>query len=144
METSDVIKLKEGIKEALKKWTGSKIDALFPKKPQTRVILKRGLYNYLEKEDLKINSMVERIMLFVGDENGVINTDTAIDMLIDLFKEMDVQEYKIGIIPITVGKGEFVLTLPHNPLLDMLVGELGKVTIKAEDILEMKKMFVEA
>ncbi len=39
-------------------------------------------------------------MLFVGDENGVINTDTAIDMLIDLFKEMDVQEYKIGIIPL--------------------------------------------
>lgn len=36
METSDVIKLKEGIKEALKNWTGSKIDALFPKKPQTR------------------------------------------------------------------------------------------------------------
>ena len=26
METSDVIKLKEGIKEALKNWTGSKID----------------------------------------------------------------------------------------------------------------------
>ena len=43
-------------------------------------------------------------------------------------------------IPVTVGKGEIVATIPHNPLLDMIVGDLGKVTISAEDILEIKSL----
>lgn len=69
------------------------------------------------------------------------DTDVAIDMFVDMFKEMDIQEYKIGMIPITVGKGEIVAELPHNPLLDMVVGNLGKVKITSADFLELKELF---
>lgn len=68
------------------------------------------------------------------------DTDVA-EKFVDMFKEMDIQEYKIGMIPITVGKGEIVAELPHNPLLDMVVGNLGKVKITSADFLELKELF---
>lgn len=143
MKTNDIIRLKDGVKDAVINWADTKINDLFPSKPNTRVMLKRGLSNYIAREDDRISKMIGNVMLFLGDENGTIDTDTAIDLILDMFKEMDVREYHIGMIPVTAGKGEVILNLPHNPILDMFVGDLGKVTIKAEDILELKSMFLE-
>lgn len=141
MKATDINKFKGDLKAAIQEWVEYRIDELFPTKPQTKVLLKRGLNNYLSKADGKLNSMIDNSLLFITDENGTIDTDVAIDMFVDMFKEMDIQEYKIGMIPITVGKGEIVAELPHNPLLDMVVGNLGKVKITSADFLELKEMF---
>lgn len=141
MKATDINKFKGDFKTAIQEWVEYRIDELFPNKPQTKVLLKRGLNNYLSKADGKLNSMIDNSLLFITDENGTIDTDVAIDMFVDMFKEMDIQEYKIGMIPITVGKGEIVAELPHNPLLDMVVGNLGKVKITSADFLELKELF---
>lgn len=141
MKATDINKFKGDLKAAIQEWVEYRIDELFPNKPQTKVLLKRGLNNYLSKADGKLNSMIDNSLLFITDENGTIDTDVAIDMFVDMFKEMDIQEYKIGMIPITVGKGEIVAELPHNPLLDMVVGNLGKVKITSADFLELKELF---
>lgn len=141
MKATDINKFKGDFKTAIQEWVEYRIDELFPNKPQTKVLLKRGLNNYLSKADGKLNGMIGNSLLFITDENGTIDTDVAIDMFVDMFKEMDIQEYKIGMIPITVGKGEIVAELPHNPLLDMVVGNLGKVKITSADFLELKELF---
>lgn len=141
MKATDINKFKGDFKTAIQEWVEYRIDELFPNKPQTKVLLKRGLNNYLSKADGKLNGMIDNSLLFITDENGAIDTDVAIDMFVDMFKEMDIQEYKIGMIPITVGKGEIVAELPHNPLLDMVVGNLGKVKITSADFLELKELF---
>lgn len=141
MKATDINKFKGDLKAAIQEWVEYRIDELFPNKPQTKVLLKRGLNNYLSKADGKLNGMIDNSLLFITDENGTIDTDVAIDMFVDMFKEMDIQEYKIGMIPITVGKGEIVAELPHNPLLDMAVGNLGKVKITSADFLELKELF---
>lgn len=141
MKATDINKFKGDFKTAIQEWVEYRIDELFPNKPQTKVLLKRGLNNYLSKTDGKLNGMIDNSLLFITDENGTIDTDVAIDMFVDMFKEMDIQEYKIGMIPITVGKGEIVAELPHNPLLDMVVGNLGKVKITSADFLELKELF---
>ncbi len=141
MKATDINKFKGDFKTAIQEWVEYRIDELFPNKPQTKVLLKRGLNNYLSKADGKLNDMIDNSLLFITDENGTIDTDVAIDMFVDMFKEMDIQEYKIGMIPITVGKGEIVAELPHNPLLDMVVGNLGKVKITSADFLELKELF---
>jgi hypothetical protein len=141
MKATDINKFKGDFKTAIQEWVEYRIDELFPNKPQTKVLLKRGLNNYLSKADGKLNGMIDNSLLFITDENGTIDTDVAIDMFVDMFKEMDIQEYKIGMIPITVGKGEIVAELPHNPLLDMVVGNLGKVKITSADFLELKELF---
>ena len=141
MKATDINKFKGDFKTAIQEWVEYRIDELFPNKPQTKVLLKRGLNNYLSRADGKLNGMIDNSLLFITDENGAIDTDVAIDMFVDMFKEMDIQEYKIGMIPITVGKGEIVAELPHNPLLDMVVGNLGKVKITSADFLELKELF---
>ena len=141
MKATDINKFKGDFKAAIQEWVEYRIDELFPNKPQTKVLLKRGLNNYLSKADGKLNGMIDNSLLFITDENGTIDTDVAIDMFVDMFKEMDIQEYKIGMIPITVGKGEIVAELPQNPLLDMVVGNLGKVKITSADFLELKELF---
>ncbi len=141
MKATDINKFKGDFKTAIQEWVEYRIDELFPNKPQTKVLLKRGLNNYLSRADGKLNGMIDNSLLFITDENGTIDTDVAIDMFVDMFKEMDIQEYKIGMIPITVGKGEIVAELPHNPLLDMVVGNLGKVKITSADFLELKELF---
>lgn len=140
MKVTDINKFKGDLKTALQEWTETRIDELFPTRPQTKVLLKRGLNNYLSKSDNKLNSLIDNSLLFIADENGTIDTDTAIDMFVEMFKEMDVQEYRLGMIPITIGKGEIVAELPHHPLLDMIVGNLGKVKITSEDLLELKEL----
>lgn len=141
MKATDINKFKGDFKTAIQEWVEYRIDELFPNKPQTKVLLKRGLNNYFSKADGKLNGMIDNSLLFITDKNGTIDTDVAIDMFVDMFKEMDIQEYKIGMIPITVGKGEIVAELPHNPLLDMVVGNLGKVKITSADFLELKELF---
>ncbi len=140
MKVTDINKFKGDFKTAIQDWIENRIDELFPNKPQTKVLLKRGLNNYISKADGKMNNMINNSLLFIADDNGAIDTDVAIDMFIDMFKEMDVQEYSIGMIPVTVGKGEIVAELPHNPLLDMIVGNLGKVKITSADLLELKEL----
>lgn len=140
MKVTDINKFKGDFKTAIQNWAEYRIDDLFPAKPHTKVLLKRGLTNYLSKADGKINGMIDNFMLFITDENGTVDTDLAIDMFIDMFKEMDIKEYKLGIIPVTVGNGEITAELPHNPLLDMVVGNLGKVKITSADFLELKEL----
>ena len=140
MKATDINKFKGDFKTAIQNWIEYRIDELFPAKPQTKVLLKRGLNNYISKADGKLNNIIDNSLLFIADENGSIDTDIAIDLFVDMFKEMDVQEYNIGMIPITVGKGEIVAELPHNPLLDMVVGNLGKVKITSADLLELKEL----
>lgn len=140
MKATDINKFKGEFKTAIQSWAECRIDELFPSKPQTKVLLKRGLNNYISKADGKLNGMIDNSLLFITDEDGTIDTDVAIDMFVDMFKEMDIQEYNIGMIPITVGKGEIVAELPHNPLLDIVVGNLGKVKITSADLLELKEL----
>ncbi len=140
MKVTDINQFKGDLKTQLQIWAESKIDGIFPTKPQVRGILKKGLNNYMYRIDDKLDKMIDNSLLFLGDEKGMIDTDAVFDTFVGMFKEMDIKEYKLGMIPVTVGKGEIVATIPHNPLLDMIVGDLGKVTISAEDILEIKSL----
>ena len=50
----------------------------------------------------------------------------------------EVREYQFGMVKLTIGKGQAVVDLPHNFLLDMFVGNLGSVKFTSEDIGELK------
>lgn len=136
-------KLTADLKNAVKEWAYAKIDELGQNRPKLKaasVYLKRGLNNYIEREEKSINSMIDGISLFVADKDGNIDTDMLIDDAITMFKEMDVAYADIGAFGIEYGKGKIVINIPHNVLLDMIFGDLGKVTITANDILEIKAL----
>lgn len=142
MKYADIAEFTGKCKTAIQQWGDKKIDELFPNKPQLRVFAKRGLDNILTRHDARINKAIDTAMLFVADGNGCIDSDVMIDTLVDLFKEMDVQKYDLWGIGLGVGKGAVTLDFPHNFVYDMLIGNLGQVKFTAEDILELKDMFV--
>lgn len=139
----ETARLTGDLKNAVRKWAYGKIDELSASRPQLKaasVYLKRGLSNYMEREDKRINSMVDSLTLFVADKDGNIDTNMLIDDAVTMFKEMDVAYAEMGAFSIEYGKGAVTVNIPHNVFLDMIFGDLGKITITADDLLEIKAL----
>ena len=137
----DINLMKGDIKTALAKWSESKIDALtmaHPKLKPMSVYLRRGVCNYLDRIDDQVDSAVDMLLLFVADKDGNIDTDMLINDAVEIFKLSDIHQTNIGIFDVTYGAGEILLSMPHNPILDIFFGELGQIKLTASDLLEMK------
>lgn len=138
---TEVGKIKADISQALQQWSGSKIDALITAHPQLKpmsIYLRRGVANYLQRIEGEIDSAVDMLTLFAADEAGDIDAGTLIGDAVEMFKLTDVHEAKVGILDLTYGAGEVVLSLPHNPILDIFVGDLGVIKLTADDLLELR------
>ena len=138
---AEVGKMKTDISHALQQWSSNKIDALVNAHPQLKpmsVYLRRGVSNYLQRIEGQIDSAVDMLTLFAADDAGNIDAGTLIGDAVEMFKLTDVHEAKVGIFDLTYGAGEVVLSLPHNPILDIFVGDLGLVKLTADDLLELR------
>ena len=138
---TEVGKMKTDISHALQQWSSNKIDALVNAHPQLKpmsVYLRRGVSNYLQRIEGQIDSAVDMLTLFAADDAGNIDAGTLIGDAVEMFKLADVHEAKVGIFDLTYGAGEVVLSLPHNPILDIFVGDLGIVKLTADDLLELR------
>lgn len=139
----DIAQLTGDMKSAVRKWAFHKVDELSAGRPKLKaasVYIKRGIDNYMARVDKRVNSMIDGIALFVADEHGNIDTETLINDAITIFKEMDVSYAEVGIFGIEYGRGAVTINVPHNVLLDMIFGDLGKITITADDLAELKEL----
>ena len=138
MKTSDVNAFKGQLKDAMVEWTSSMIDQMLPNKVAARTLFKNAVSNVMCRLDNKVNSLVDTAFLMFGDSNGVIDTDTTIDLLCGMLEEMKLTEYSLGFAGITVGQGEIRLQFPHNIFSDLIVGDVGGVKITTADIKQLK------
>lgn len=141
MRTDDINKFKGQMKSALQQWGNGKIDNLFGGKPQMAAFVKNGLNNIMARMDAKLNKYIDGFVLFAGNERGEVDTDTMVDMVAEMFKEMEVKKYEFDMFDVLVGGGKVVLHFPHNFMIDMLFGSSGVVTLTTDDLLELKEMF---
>ena len=140
MKKEDLNQFKGEIKTAVQSWGNSKIDSLFPDKAHTRTFFKNGLSNLLARKDALINRWLDTGFLFIAGEDGTIDSDVMVDNLVSLFEEMDVREYQLGMVKVTVGKGQAIVDMPHNFLLDMFIGSLGCIKFTWEDLGALKEL----
>lgn len=138
MRIEDVNRFKGELKTAFQSWGDAKIDELFPNSAMGRTFAKNGLNNAMNRYDMKLNEGIENLFMFVS-KDGIVDTDTMIDGMAQLFKEMKPSEYDMGGFHLSVGNGELALDLPKNIFLDMLVG-CGKLRFTSEDIIEFKNL----
>lgn len=139
----EISQLKGDMKTAINNWAEHKIDTLVAEKPKlmpASVYLKRGLHNWLDHNDADIDEMIDTAVLFIADKDGNIDFNTIMEDAMNMFRMMEKQQTKWGIFGIEYGKGEIVINIPHNPLLDIVFGDLGQVKINADDIMEIKDM----
>ena len=139
MKQNDLNKLKGDIKTAIQEWANLKIEEVVPNKPTMRFLAKNYVNNFLNRSDAKLNGWIDNIYLMVSDKDGVVDTDSAIDMAAGIFKEVKPFEYSLGGgFLLHIGNGEIALDLPRNMFMDALVGDLGRLRFTSEDIMEFK------
>ena len=59
MRVDDINKFKGQLKSVLQQWGNSKIDEIFPNKPQIKAFAKNGLNNIMARMDTKLNKYVD-------------------------------------------------------------------------------------
>lgn len=138
MIIEDVNRFKGELKTAFQAWGEAKIEELFPNSAMARTFAKNGLNNAMNRYDLKLNQGIENLFMFVS-QDGVVDTDTMIDGVAQMFKEMKPSEYDMGGFHLSVGNGELAVDLPRNIFLDMLVGT-SRLRFTSEDIIEFKNL----
>ena len=138
MKVSDVNAFKGQFKDAALNWAGSLVDQMLPNKEAARTLVKNAIGNMMARLDGKINQMVDTAFIVFGDANGEVDTDSTIDLLCDMLKEMPQKEYSFGFISAKVGKGDIFIEFPHNIFSDLLVGDLGGVKFCTDDIKQLK------
>lgn len=136
-------KLATDLTQSVRTWAESKIDELCATRPRLKaasVYLKRGLNNWLDREESKVGEMVDTLALFAADKDGNIDADTLIEDAVNIFREMDMNYTEMGAFAVEYGKGAVTIHIPHNLFLDMIFGDLGQVKITADDLLELKAL----
>ena len=141
MKTADINCFKGQVKDALLAWAGSQIDQMLPNRIAARVMLKNAAGNLIARFDAKIDQGVDALFLMLGDKDGKIDTDTVIDTLCNLLKEMPPTDYALGPIGAKIGNGEIVAQLPSGFFSEMVIGNLGGFRLTTSDIQEFKNLF---
>lgn len=142
MKASDINAFKGKAKDAILTWAGDQIDQLLPNRVTARAMFKNAAANLLERYDHKINQGIDAAFLMLGDAQGNIDTDSIVDMLCDMLKEMPATDYEIGPVAATVGKGEIRLQFPGGILGDLILGGLGGGRITTADIQKIKTLII--
>lgn len=140
MKATDINQFKGELKTAIQSWGNSKIDELF-KNSISRTFAKNGLNNMLNRYDASMNKGIDMLWMFIADENGVVDSDVLVDNVIAMLKEMDLKEYNIMGLNMTIGKGEVAIEMPKNIFFDMLVG-CSKIRFTSNDINEFKNLLI--
>lgn len=138
MKASDVNAFKGQFKDAVVGWAGSMVDQMLPNKVTARTLFKNAIGNVVNRFDGKVNQLVDSAFLVFGDSDGVVDTDTTIDLLCGMLDEMKPTDYSFGFINATIGQGEVKIQFPHNIFSELVVGDLGGVKFTTSDIKQLK------
>lgn len=138
MKIDDINRFKGELKSAIQSWGNGKINELFPN-PVARTFAKNGLNNALTRYDEKMNNGIDFLWMFIANEEGVVDSDSMVDSINSMLKEMELKQYNLGGFILSVGKGEIAVEMPNNIFMDMLVG-CGKVRFTSADIDELKNL----
>lgn len=135
--TKDMQALADDMATALREWGKGRIRALVDSRPGLAAVspyMERGVDNWVARERGRIGDMVGNAAMFIADGDGNINADTVMEDLLGMFRNMPRRQAAIGVFEVEYGKGEVCVTIPHDPLLDIILGDLGQVRLTADDL----------
>lgn len=141
MKSDDLSRMKGMAKDAMVKWSHLMIDRMLPEMPVMRANLKRGANNLVVRFDEMLNGVLDGVFLMMGDESGVIDSDSMVEVLADIIDEMPVLSMPLGPFSIDIGKGAAEFRFPQGPFWERMTGRLGGYRLTREDFLEMKQFF---
>lgn len=135
--------LKNRLMRSVGKWADGRIDDFVVSNPRMKtasVYMKRGVKNYLAKENKAISGMIDGVSLFLCDENGCVDADMVFNDLMAMFNESDEVPFGAGFLRGAIGKGVIRFQLPDNPIMTLLFGNSQAIKITSADFMELKDM----
>lgn len=135
--TRDMQALADDMATALREWGKGRIRDLAGGRPGLAAVspyMERGLDNWVARERGRLGDMVDKAAMFIADGDGNINADTVMEDLLGMFRNMPKRQATVGVFEVEYGKGEVCVTIPHDPLLDIILGDLGQVRLTADDL----------
>lgn len=146
MELNDkMLEEKNKIVSALHSWIDGRIDQFVLGNPSlvpVRKYLKRGVANLIAKEDERIKKGIDTLMLFIADENGNYDMGTFFDDALAMFKSMPETPFDMGLLQGTIGAGALRIELPDNPIISMMMGNIGAIKLNEEDFKGLKEVLI--
>lgn len=137
------LELKDRLVEGLRTWMDERIDQFVQDNPMLAPAgkyLKRGVSNMISREDEQIGKGIDKLMLFIADENGNYDMGMLLDDALEMFKTMPESPFDAGILRGTIGGGMIQVMLPDNPLVSLFMGNTGAIKITMDDFKELKKI----
>lgn len=141
------LELKEKVIDGVYKWMDDRIDLFLQNNPALAPAgkyLKRGVANLMIKEDSRLEKGIDTLMLFIADENGNYDMGMLFDDALSMFKSMPEMPFDIGLLHGTIGAGTLRIQLPENPVISLLMGNIGAIKLNEEDFKELKNVLVES
>jgi len=138
--------MKDRLLRSIGTWADSRIDEFAESHPRLKiasVYMKRGVKNYLAREEQKLQGWIDDLALFLLDENGCIDVDMVFDDLLQMFESSDEIPFGSGLLQGTIGHGVIRFQLPDNPVSSLIFGSCGAIKITADDLRELKTMLTE-
>lgn len=141
MRIGDVAIFGNRAKDAVLKWSDQMVDNLMPNSAARRTIIKNAIDNAMKRYGQQVGKGTESIFMLLSDKSGNIDTDTMVDTLCEMLKEMRPTDYDFGFINARVGNGEVQVRFPDGFISEFVFGDIGGFKITPDDILEIKKFF---
>lgn len=135
------LELKDKVVAGLRRWAGSRIDQFVADNPSLAPAgkyLKRGVSNLIAREDGQLAKGIDKLMLFIVDEQGNYSMDMLMDDALSMFKTMPETPFDMGLFRGTIGNGMIRVQLPDNPLVSLFMGNTGAIRITEADFKELK------
>ena len=138
--------LKEKLMSSVDLWADAQIDDMVKGNPMLAipsVYVKRAAHNIIAKNKGKWSEQIDNAALFIADENGIVDSGTVFDDMMQMLKAIDDYQFDIGIIHGHIGGGMISIDLPDNIAMTLLFGSKRSINITTEDFSELRSLLTD-
>lgn len=138
--------LKEKLMSSVDLWADAQIDDMVKGNPMLAipsVYIKRAAHNIIAKNKGKWSEQIDNAALFIADENGIVDSGTVFDDMMQMLKAIDDYQFDIGIIHGHIGGGMISIDLPDNIAMTLLFGSKRSINITTEDFFELRSLLTD-
>lgn len=139
----NVSEIKERLLGSMSSWADSRIDEMAKGNAILAipsVYMKKAAHNLVAHNREKWSEQIDKVGLFVADENGDVDAETLFDDIMSMMRSVEDKNLDLGMVHCRIDKGIVSIDLPDNMLTTFLFGSKKCINLTEADFKELKEM----
>ena len=139
----NIQELKERLIPSIETWIDVRVDDMVKGNPSLAipsVYMKRAAHNIVCRNKENWEEKIDKLYLFVADENGVVDAESVFDDAMQMLKTIEERPFDIGFLHGTIGNGCISIDMPDGIISALLFGSNKSIAITTDDITELKNI----